>query len=185
MSEKRLDFDVDTIIHEKRNDSIISNKNVINNIVDENNINFPNKQEEKEDNSENNYENFYENYSELSIDKKAYTKYIFVNQSWYVVNKDKLFSSQIINIIYTNSNLYKENKENSLNEKEEQLMLSAELIDNANEEEIYDINQQPIDTNVDKNLNLKKKDSKFYDENKGIISRISKKKKKNKTKKKK
>ena len=56
---------------------------------------------------------------------------------------------------FFNSNLYKDsNKENQMEEKEEQLMLSAEFLDNTYEEEINDINQRPEDRTQNRILNI-------------------------------
>ena len=96
-------------------------------------------------------------------------KYRFLNQSWYINYQDRLFSSHIINILFINSNLYKDtSKNNVLTEKEEKLMLSAEYIENINVDEVYDINQVPLNSN--ENVNKKKRENYFYDENKGLIN---------------
>ena len=73
-----------------------------------------------------------------------------------------------------------------MEEKEEQLMLSAEFLDNTYEEEINDINQGPEDTNSEQNIdinnsnenndinnNLNQEDN---DENKGLNNEMNKKK---------
>ena len=170
--ERPLKYDVDSNLIMNSYNNLITNEHIKENL----NKNI-NKIEEKEDVSENNYANFYENFSELCIEKKMNTKYMFVNQSWYIKNKDVLFSSQVVNIVFINSNLYKTNFKNSqITEKEEQFMLSAECVENNNEEEIYDSKEDPEDTNY---LYHKKTDSNFYDINKGLISQIVKRKKNN------
>ena len=142
--KKSLDYDIDSAILDQNFNNFISNENIINEGGE-----YSNEDEKKDENKNNN-----EDYSELCIDKNAKTKYLFINQTWYVKEKEKLFSSQIINIVFINSNLYKDNNnENQMEEKEEQLMLSAEFLDNAYEEEINDVNQGPEDTNSDQNIN--------------------------------
>ena len=175
--KKSLDYDIDSAILEQTFNNFISNENIVNH-DDE----FSNENEKKDETKINN-----DDYSELCIDKSAKTKYLFVNQSWYVNEKEKLFSSQVVNIVFINSNLYKDNnKENQMEEKEEQLMLSAEFLDNTYEEEINDINQGPEDTNSEQNIdinnsnenndinnNLNQEDN---DENKGLNNEMNKKK---------
>jgi len=154
--KKSLDYDIDSAILEQPFNNFISNENIINEGGD-----YSTDNEQKDETKINN-----EDYSELYIDKNAKTKYLFINQSWYVKEKEKLFSSQIVNIVFINSNLYKDNnKESPMEEKEEQLMLSAEFLDNVYEEEINDLNQGPEDTNSDKNI-----DENNNDENKGLIN---------------
>ena len=173
-NEKPPEYEIDSLIN-VQNNLYVSNENIISN-KKTNQINNNNIKEEKEDDSDNGYKYFYENFSELCIEKKMNCKYTFLNQSWYSKYEDKLFSSHIINIIFINSNSNKDsNKSNLLTEKEEQLMLSAEYIDNINADEVYDINQQPIDANQ---LIIKKKKNEdyFYDENKGLISLMTNKK---------
>ena len=64
-----------------------------------------------------------------------------------------------------------------MEEKEEQLMLSAEFLDNAYEEEINDVNQGPEDTNSDKNIDENNNlNQDLKDENKGLINQMDKKK---------
>ena len=168
-SGKLPEYDTDSLLLGQNNfyasnENIISNKN--------NNINIG----ENEENNYNSNAYFYENFSELSIEKKMNCKYIFLNQSWYLKNQDKLFSSQIINIIFVNSNLYKDNSENNLmTEKEEQFMLSAEYIDNINMEEAYDYNTHPLENS--ESIKERKDVNYFYDENKGLISLMTNKKK--------
>ena len=174
-NEKPPEYEIDSLIN-VQNNLYVSNENIISN-KKTNQINNNNIKEEKEDDSDNGYKYFYENFSELCIEKKMNCKYTFLNQSWYSKYEDKLFSSHIINLIFINSNSNKDsNKSNLLTEKEEQLMLSAEYIDNINADEVYDINQQPIDANQ---LIIKKKKNEdyFYDENKGLISLMTNKKK--------
>ena len=174
--DKPTKYDVDSNINLN---SYSSNMNIITNEHIKENINKSiNNIIEKDEDPENNYSDFYENYSELSIDKKMNTKYFFVNQSWYIKNKDILFSSQVVNIIFINSNLYKSNNfiNNQITEKEEQFMLSAECIDNNNEEEIFDSKDEPEDTN---RLYKRRSDNTFYDINKGLISQMIKSKKNN------
>ena len=172
--ERPVKYDVDSVFTKNHSNSATNNDNMIVNNID--NIDFD---DEKDNDSENNFAKFYESYSELCIEKKAKSKYLFVNQSWYIKNKEYLFSSQIINIIFINSNLYKDNYKNSqVSEKEEQFMLSAEYVENVNEEEVYDINPEPEDTNYERTMIHKKIDSNFYDINKGLISQIKKRKKK-------
>ena len=168
--KKSLDYDVDSAIIEQTFNNFISNENIINDVGE-----YSNESENKDEAKINN-----EDYSELCIDKNAKTKYLFVNQSWYVKEKEKLFSSQVVNIVFINSNLYKDNnKENPMEEKEEQLMLSAEFLDNAYEEEINDVNQGPEDTNsdnnIDKNNNSLNQD--LYNENNRLINQMDKNKK--------
>ena len=166
--KKSIDYDIDSAILEQNFNNFISNENIINDGGEYSNEN------EKEDETKINNED----YSELCIDKNAKTKYLFINQSWYVKEKEKLFSSQIINIVFINSNLYKDNnKEIPMEEKEEQLMLSAEFLDNAFEEEINDVNQGPEDTNSDKNIDVNNNlNQDLKDENKGFINQMDKKK---------
>lgn len=169
-TEKPPEYDVDSLVIEQKN-LYVSNENIISkNKKQINNI------EEKENDTENGYSYFYENFSELCIEKKMNCKYIFLNQSWYIKYEDKLYSSHIINIIFINSNLYKDsNKNNLLSEKEEKLMLSAEYIDNLNAEEAAsDMNQGNFDSN--EKIKKKKNEKYFYDENKGLISLDTKKK---------
>ena len=172
--ERPVKYDVDSVFTKNHSNSATNNDNMIVNNID--NIDLD---DEKDNDSENNFAKFYESYSELCVEKKAKSKYLFVNQSWYIKNKENLFSSQIINIIFINSNLYKDNYKNSqVSEKEEQFMLSAEYVENVNEEEVYDINPEPEDTNYERTMIHKKIDSNFYDINKGLISQIKKRKKK-------
>ena len=161
--KKSLDYDVDSALLEENFNNFISNENIINDVGE-----YSNESENKDENKIYN-----EDYSELCIDKNAKTKYLFVNQSWYVKEKEKLFSSQVVNIVFINSNLYKDNnKENPIEEKEEQLMLSAEFLDNAYEEEINDVNQGPEDTNLDNNIdkNNANLNQGLYEGNKGLIN---------------
>ena len=151
-----------------KNNYDINNENFISNQNNQNNINNISN-DEKDDDFENDFSEFNNNFSELSIEKKMNCKFIFLNQSWYEKYDDKLFSSHIINIVFVNSNLYKDSSKNNLiTEKEEQLMLSAEYIDNINTEEIYDYNFGLIDTN--EYIKKRKNRNYFYDENKGLIN---------------
>ena len=174
--EKPPEYEIDSLLN-TQNNLYVSNENIITNKKNQININNNNIEE---DDSDNGYKYFYENFSELCIEKRMNCKYTFLNQSWYEKYEDKLFSSQIINIIFINSNSYKDtNINNVLTEKEEQLMLSAEYIDNINDnvnaDEVYDINQQPIDAT--QLIKKKKHEDYFYDENKGLISLMTNKKK--------
>ena len=171
--EKLPDYDIDSLLI-GQNNYYASNENIISNKNNQNINNINN--EEKEDDSDNGNTYFYQNYSELCIEKKMNCKFIFLNQSWYLKYPDKLFSSHIINIIFVNSNLYKDsNKNNLVTEKEEQLMLSAEYIDNINTEEVYDYYFGPIDT--DELRKNRKNENYFYDDKKGLISLKTNKKK--------
>ena len=168
-SGKLPEYDTDSLLL-GQNNFYVSNENIISN--KNNNINI----EENDEYNNNSNAYFYENFSELSIEKKMNCKYIFLNQSWYLKNQDKLFSSQIINIIFVNSNLYKDNSENNLmTEKEEQFMLSAEYIDNINMEEAYDYSTLPVENS--ESIKERKDVNYFYDENKGLISLMNNKKK--------
>ena len=174
--EKPPEYEIDSLLN-TQNNLYVSNENIITNKKNQININNNNIEE---DDSDNGYKYFYENFSELCIEKRMNCKYTFLNQSWYEKYEDKLFSSQIINIIFINSNSYKDtNINNVLTEKEEQLMLSAEYIDNINDnvnaDEVYDINQQPIDAT--QLIKKKKHEDYFYDKNKGLISLETNKKK--------
>ena len=169
-TDKFPEYDIDTNMNGNNNfyvsnENIISNKRNLNNINNNNNNNIF----EYEDDSYNSYSKFYKSYSELCIEEKMNCKYRFLNQSWYINYQDRLFSSHIINILFINSNLYKDtSKNNVLTEKEEKLMLSAEYIENINVDEVYDINQVPLNSN--ENVNKKKRENYFYDENKGLIN---------------
>ena len=181
-TDKFPEYDIDTNMNGNNNfyvsnENIISNKRNLNNINNNNNNNIF----EYEDDSYNSYSKFYKSYSELCIEEKMNCKYRFLNQSWYINYQDRLFSSHIINILFINSNLYKDtSKNNVLTEKEEKLMLSAEYIENINVDEVYDINQVPLNSN--ENVNKKKRENYFYDENKGLINLgIDKKKLENQT----
>ena len=168
--KKSPEYDVDSLLL-GQNNLYASNENIIFNRKNKNNINIINNNEDKDYDPDNNFINFYENFSELSIDLKMNSKYTFLNQSWYLKYQDKLFSSHIINIIFINSNLYRDtNKNNLVTEKEEQLMLSAEYIESQNEEEILEQNQVPLDSNEIK-IKKKKDDLFYYDEGKGLISK--------------
>ena len=178
---RRIKYDIDSAFNKKtqKNDNLITNDNIIGNKNTENlNINNNlNYNDEKDDESDNSFVYYYKNYSELKIEKNAKSKFLFVNQYWYIKNKDILYSSQIINIIFINSNLYKDSYKNSqISKREEQYMLSAEFIDNANEEEVYDVNQEPEDTKYDNYMYHQKTDKNFYDINKGLITHIGNKK---------
>ena len=152
--KKSPEYDVDSLLL-GQNNLYASNENIIFNRKNKNNINIINNNEDNDYNPDNKFINFYENFSELSIDLKMNSKYTFLNQSWYLKYQDKLFSSHIINIIFINSNLYRDtNKNNLVTEKEEQLMLSAEYIESQNEEEILEQNQVPLDSNE---IKIKKK----------------------------
>ena len=174
-SQRTPEYDIDSLLI-GQNNFYVSNENITSNKDNQININNIND-ESKEEDLDNGYAKFCENFSEISIEKKMNCKYIFLNQSWYIKDQDKLFSSHIVNIIFVvNSNLYKDSPKNNLiTEKEELLMLSAEYIDNINTEEINDIYQGPIDTN--EFIKKRKTDNYFYDDNKGLIGLQTNKKK--------
>ena len=180
-SKKHLRYDIDSSLR-SRNSNVITNENILfedNNSSSNNIIN----NEEKDNDLENNYYIYKQNFFELNIEKNMMSKYLFVNQSWYIKNKNNIFSSQIINIIFINSNLYKDiYKANQIIEKEEQYMLSAECLDTVNEEDANDSIQEPEDTDEERIKFNKKNDSNYYyDINKGLIrlNRIKETKKKN------
>ena len=178
LKEKTNKYDIDSSYNRRsqNNFNFITNENIIGNQnTQTQNTNIINNND-KDNDSENNFVNFFKTYSEINIEKKTNSKYLFVNQSWYIKNKENLFASQVVNIIFINSNLYKDSyKNNQITEREEQYMLSAEFVDNTNEEEVFDSNQEPEDTNFDKFMYHQKTDSNFYDINKGLITQIRKK----------
>ena len=156
----------------------INNNNNISNIININNKRNIEDNDSNDSDSDNMLAQFQEKHSQIVIEKQMISKYLFVNQSWYIKNKENLFSSQILNIIFINSNLYKDSFKNSqISEKEEQFMLSAECIDNTNEEEAYDV---PEENNLMKFMHHHRADSNYYNVNTGLIRKVNQRRKNNK-----
>ena len=70
----------------------------------------------------------FSDYTDLCVENNARDKFSIINQSWYISNKDCLYSGQLINIVFTNAK--EEEKEKMIssdmkNKENEKMMLSA------------------------------------------------------------